>query len=96
MLKISIMDNIIITIPQRVRILAIENIDNTFNPNYNGHNLTGQATDKPPGTENEFGYSVLAFIFTTAASFFTALSFTLMKYSINRDQRMRLNRPAYK
>lgn len=30
-------------------------------------------------------YSLIAFIFTMGGSFFSALSFTLMKYSINRD-----------
>lgn len=55
-----------------------------------------QATNERASTENEFFYSAIAFVFTTLGSFFTALSFTLMKFSINRDQRFRWNRPAYK
>ena len=36
-------------------------------------------------SSNNLWLSILAFILTTAGSFFTALSFTLMKYSINRN-----------
>ena len=40
-------------------------------------------------------YTLIALIFTLGGSFFSAMSFTLMKYSINRNQRLRTNLPVY-
>ena len=57
------------------------------------------AADSAPTDSNStsgFGRAALALFLSTVGSFFTALSFTLMKFSINRNQRLKLNKPAYK